>query len=234
MSDLPMVNLLPISLRVRRARVRAQRVWMPVNLALLAIFCGAFVGTESQQSAGDPVADQARMELEAQISGLDADIRDAERGVPDLAQRVAAADALSGNPDWGVVVQLLGRLAEGAIQFRVVEIHPAQASPDLTQAPTRGQARVGTENTVRLVASESFVLSVDAVSPDNVAVSDFILRLIDAGLFADVRLTSSRREIDRDGNESYRFRVTARIAPGLIMPDPDTLDSDMNGAGDGS
>lgn len=217
MTGLPCINLMPQFVRAARVRARARRFWIGANVAVLTGVAVVYAGAEVASSPSQVVVDQQLTEMESRLTELRAQTAQLRDEIASLELADAASRALSGDPDFGVVVQLLGRLTNQNVAFTSVRISPVAVET----APTRRRARNDRDEGPppgRLVTEERFTIEIAGVAGDNLSVSQFVLRLVDAGVFTDVRLESSKREPAGTGGSMYRFLIRADLGVGADTP----------------
>jgi len=167
-------------------RVRARRVlgrWLASAAAIgLVGGAGALAAARSATDVGAaPVALARLAEADERV------IAALERRTDAMRLRAAATDRAEAHPDWHVLLELVGRLRGPDTRLRTLHARPAAND---------GGAR--------------WTLSLVAVAPSDQpqALAD---RLRQTGLFADVRLTGSRRD---PGGGGVEFTIECALEPG--------------------
>ncbi|MHC5022371.1 MAG: PilN domain-containing protein [Planctomycetota bacterium] len=174
-------DFIPLSRRQVRRRTRRVRTWTNVCLAYvgLAIASCAVLILIGWRADGRAVDDELERTIH-RIRETDDIVTDMRRQVAEVEQTLAAAKRIGGQPDWSVLLAVLAEETDDAVVLRRCAVAPAGGERD----------RAGATGT----APVQFTVNVSGFGRSQQAVSRYVLRLEEVGLFQSVTLTGSKRE----------------------------------------
>ncbi len=188
------VNLVPAARRHAKRRRRHRNV--------CAAYCGAYGlllacavgGVHLLWSGGGAQVGQ-------ELASTDADIRRLQRQSDDTRAELATAHAtiaanrtVAEQPDWSVILVLLGQTKGEHVVLRSVSVGPPPVP-----SGTSPQAAAGK-------SPADVVLEISGIGQNQLAVQQHVLRLEETGLFAKVSLLETGRETFLNGN-AIAFRL---------------------------
>jgi hypothetical protein len=217
------VNLIPARRLIARQRLRHVRrcvvicsSWAFVVAGVCALGQGlvpsSAAGSDAPGIEGSPASLPARLERAAK--DVDAAQLNAAAAREDLANAQAtlrATRAIADQPDWSTLLALLGRATGDDVMLRTFELQPqASASPGTGATATKVGGRIAGSSSLQSAKAGAFVLSTSGLARSQLAVTQFVLRLEQIGLFSKVTLLDTSREPFRDA-EATSFRVECVI-----------------------
>ena len=180
------VNLIPAPRRIakrRRAHVRwcvAGCVAYTVLALSTAATCRVIWGSE------DPSLDKEIAKAGAVVEHANDDLRQLGKELVENRSNEAANRQILAQPDWSLLMAVIGHEAGADIVLRSCTLRPASDS--------KGKQTSG------------LVVSVSAYGRSNMAVSEFVLRMEKTKLFSQVVLIESTREALPNG-EAFAFKL---------------------------
>lgn len=199
------VNLIPAHRRVAQLWRRRTRSWgVAVAIYALAIG-GVWAGAHVVWSGSDRA-------LARDLAEVNTQLEDAQRMVTQLRPRLAEAQttlaatrSVGTKPDWSLLLGVLARLLGEETVLTACELEPVITAAPTASVKLPGQdakpSAVGPSQAVR-----RYVLRLRGLGRTQSAVSDYVLRLEQAGLFEKVTLIDTRTEPFMDGH-AVAFRV---------------------------
>lgn len=198
------LNLIPLP----RRRLKRSRRHLGVSAAICAAFLAlsaAYVGAaamlvDSNPSLNDDLA-EARASIERggkKLSALTAEASAAR-------SRLLAATVIREQPDWSMLLALLGEKTGDDVVLRACRVKPIDAAPAKT-APGKAPAKP-----VAAALESKFIVELGGLGRNQMAVSHFVLRLEQSGLFDRVTLMDTNREAFLSG-EASGFRVECALS----------------------
>jgi len=172
------VNLIPAPLLAQRRRQRSVRRGVRVTAAYLTLLLAATLGYLGVHAphAADADTGSARSSLASErVSLLQKQLKTTKRQLIETDRQLQGSRVLSERPDWSTLLRLVSLAAGPDVVLR-----------DFTLRTTGPTITAGADVAVAGLASDPW------------AVSRFVLRLEESGLFDRVTLESSRREPFRD------------------------------------
>ena len=221
------VNLIPTARRDakrRRAHLRRCAAGLAAYAAVLAGACAAVHVLWDRHDASLP----------ARVATLEKEIEAGEREAAGVRTELAAVrsalkanQAVRGQPDWSLLLALLGRQTGDDVVLRSCEVGPAVGTkavpaaglPAATAvAPAAVVAGTGGAAGAAGAAGASRV-RIGGLARSPLAVSEFVLRLERTGLFAVVSLVDTNREPFL-GAEASGFEIECSLANGAGPANP--------------
>ncbi len=178
------VNLIPAYRSGARKRRRRLRRWASACIgyaALLAAayaFCNAVWGSDGRALAGEfDRADEKIAQANRRIGGLRQELLEHQR-------LLAANRLLSDQPDWSLLLAILGRTLREEVVLKSCELRPAWIAPGAGGATPVPAGSKGT----------GFLLGLRGFGRSQTLVAQFVLRLEQSELFKEVKLIKISRE----------------------------------------
>ena len=215
------VNLIPtrrILARQRQRHMRRAAVICSSWAVVIAGVCAAGQGVLPGGSAAtggniDGQLEKVAREVEVNRQAVST-VRDELSGVQ---ATLRATRAIANQPDWSILLALLGHATGDDVMLRSFELQPnAPVAPAVKAAPTPPGARAP-QPSAPAPRSAAFVLNLGGLGQSQPAVTQFVLRLERVGLFSRVTLLDTSREPFRDG-EATSFRLECVIDGSTAAP----------------
>lgn len=193
------VNLIP----VRRLMARQQRR----HVRRCALACAVWAAMAlSVCAAGSTLFSAGGDDIQSQIEKVDREIELARSMLNGTRAELATAkatlraiDSIANQPDWSLLLALLGSATRDDVLLRSFEFAPLP--PEKAIAPSKGAAPAG-----RDAQGTRYLLKASGLGQSQPAVTQFVLRLEDMGLFSRVTLLDTSREPFLDG-QATGFRI---------------------------
>lgn len=190
------VNLVPARRRAARQRQRRIGIWSralgayTLSLVAAVLIAQAVWGQADRALAEDLAAlDEQASQVKQKLTALQ----------PQLSQatgRLEASRAIAVQPDWSLLLALLGEVRGEKLSLNRISLMP--------EGQRRRDEAVSTERV------EAYQLELAGVGEDQQAVSQFVLRLEQAEVFAEVKLGETSRTTVKD-QPAVAFRVLCRL-----------------------
>lgn len=183
------VNLIPTPrLQARRRRIRI-RWWTVVcvtyALALAAVYVGCRFRWDTGQSSNATII----RDVADEIAGYNRRIAAMRGAVQSVRARIEANRAVGNQPDWSVLLALMAKNLGPDVVLKRCKLDLAgRGRSSVTPVDQSSERR------------REFVFEVSGLGRSQMAVSQFVLRLEQAGLFDRVKLIRTRREGFLTGN----------------------------------
>ena len=210
------VNLIPVRrilARQRRRHVRRCTVtcatWAGVVLGLCVVGQGLGPGGVQGSDVLSDRMDKVVREIETQEQALTV----ARAELSSAQATLRATRAIANQPDWSVLLALLGKATGDDVMLRSIELQPSQPQATVTagqRAAVAAPVRPGGPAAVAPRRAAGYVLSASGLAQSQLAVTQFVLRLERMGLFSRVTLVDTSREPFRD-TEATSFRLECVI-----------------------
>jgi len=197
------VNLIPMPRRNAK-RVRCcMRRWIGVCIGYALLLVVVSVVCQTASSHVDRSQGQLLREAGARIETAKEQIAALEPQLSHLRLTLAIEREIVSQPDWSVLLAILGNTLGEEILLRECELKPIGTEG---QTASVGVHLVTAEDgTVRL-GTQQYRLTLRGFGRSQSAVSQFILRLEDTQLFSQVQLVNTMREPVRNV-EAFAFRI---------------------------
>ncbi len=190
------VNLVPIERREARRRQRRSRTWIGVCATYAAAWVAVYVAIQATMASDDRALRIEIDRLSGVVQAKDAAIGDLELDRQQSVAQLRANLAVGKQPDWSILLALLGTTLEDEVVLRSVRL--------VSGATENAEA-----------SSERPVTNLDlaGLGQSQTAVSRFVLRLEQSSLFRSVKLLDTRREPFFTGHATA-FRVECELEDG--------------------
>jgi Tfp pilus assembly protein PilN len=156
-----------------------------------------------------------------EISRLAQSANDTQQAIntltPNIQEKQAlleAARAVADQPDWSVLLMLLGKTVGDDVTLNNCQVEPIIEKPPAPRGPLP-PAVIAAQRAAAAKAppaNHSYVIRLGGAATSSRGVSQFVVRLEQSGLFDSVQLIKSDRSIAGDG--STHFRVECTIGQG--------------------
>jgi hypothetical protein len=155
--------------------------------------------------------------LAAEMSRLAQSANSAQAAIDEINPQIAdkqatieAARAISEQPDWSVLLVLLGRNVGDDITLNYCEVDPLKAkllppNPSLPPAVIAAQQALAAKSSV---LPTQFIVRIGGFAPSQKSVSQFVVRLEQIKLFDRVNLIKSDRAPGGDSTTLFRVECT--------------------------
>jgi hypothetical protein len=207
------INLIPAPRRAAKRRRLHLRRCIAGCAAWGVLSVGAAVAAHVVWRGEDPQTPE-------RLARVNQEMEQTERGTAEAKAKLEAArstlranQAIVAQPDWSIVLALMGKQVRNDVVLKNCAVRPANAArgalatpqrPDGRRGPVRSQAEAS--NTTPPADVTPYVLEAAGLADSHAAANQFILRLEQTGLFSKVTLLDTAREAFLDGNR-VAFRV---------------------------
>jgi Tfp pilus assembly protein PilN len=180
-----------------------------VALYAIAVFCGYAACYTHGDDGGADLLEEIRAAT-ARLSSAGREMGSIRREIADAQRKAAAVRALTHHPDWSLLLAMLAdNISEDLVlercSLRAVEPPPPPAPPGPASAgPPDGSSAAR--------QAESYVLELSGLAQSQTAVSQFVLRLEESGLFDAVRLIKTYRR-QFQNSKTVGFQVRCSLGP---------------------
>lgn len=213
------INLIPmhrLQARQRQGRIRAWAIGGAVYAVLLV---GATAACQMIWGQTDrEVADELR-DLETQVTQTRSQIAAMKPELMEAGAQWEASRAVAVQPDWSVVLALLGEIRGKNVVLERCALKPVKEAAAKAKDKTVGKFGAATkptpEGTMTAPAADrrkpmNFTLEIGGLGREQTDVSQFVLKLERTGLFGTVKLLETARYPFGDG-QAVSFRIRCSI-----------------------
>lgn len=205
------VNLLPAAAIAARSRRTRTRTW--------ALLCGGYgavlLGVSAVSAMGSGGSEPIKAKVAAAQARLESRTREVsalKQAMASKARRVEADKAISGNPDWSTLLDLLSRTRGPGVVLERVALTPLGPRA-ASRAPTQGGKAEGRPT--------AYTIVIEGLAETQGAVSRYAMALEETRVFDIVRPEHRVREVN--GRETISFQLLCemgevRSAPGGGRP----------------
>lgn len=206
------INLIPKQRREAAKSSRRVRGWV----CACAVYCGAIVLVFLVLRFW---RDDSTM-LASEISRLAQSANDSQLAIdaitPQVAEKQAlleAARVVADQPDWSVLLALLGRTVGDDVSLNYCEVDPQVEKPAAPKGPLPAAVIAAQQAAAAKAApgANRFIVRIGGFAPSQRSVSQFVVRLEQSKLFGRVQLIKSDRSPVGDAT---LFRVECTIGEG--------------------
>lgn len=205
------VNLIPAPRRDRIRRKRTVRRWAGGSVVYASMLLGVYLLCSAAWGSGSlPVSGQLD-QTGRRINVTREAIEKLESRLGRVKAKLSANESVGNQPDWGLVLALVGRKTGPYVVLRRCDLLPI-GEPDekgrpkpvdvTTLAPQRAGGLEG-----------GYRLSLEGVGRDQTAVWRFVLGLEKLGLFDEVKMVNSQGEAF-NGKRAVGFHVQCELLAG--------------------
>jgi hypothetical protein len=218
------INLIPAPRRAaKRRRVHLRRcvvgctAWAVVSVAMAGMSRAVWHGE-------DPQAAERLARVNDEINRTDRAIADLRAQLAKTQSTLRANEAIAAQPDWSVLLALLGKQVENDVVLKSAHVRPANTVRGGTNSAPRvdprrtvarpGDAQGGAAGATPAVESIPYIMEASGLAEDYPAANRFVLRLERTGLFSKVTLLDTARESFLDKNKvAFRLECTLDQSP---------------------
>jgi hypothetical protein len=189
------VNLIPAPrLVAKRRRLHLRRC--AVGCAVWAVMSATAAGATHVmwRTAMDPQAQERLAQVEDEIERTDRAIGTARAQLAAAQSTLRANEAISNQPDWGVLLAVLAQSIKEDVVLKSCHVHPAGRRGDARRAPAAAGTSVTSATSGGGAEAVPFVLDANGMAKDLEAAHRFVDELEKTGLFARVTLLDTSRE----------------------------------------
>lgn len=205
------INLIPTSRLIAKRRRMRMRSWTTVVIG----YAGALTLTFGVVHA---LAARDDRSLSTQLSALANETAKSEATAKSLRTELKQAQlqwesshAVGRQPDWSMLLTILAHDIGADIVLRQLDLQPVAPQPAVSApAPTLNPG-APSKPPQDVAEPDQFVLRFNGYGQTQTAVSQFVLRLENIGLFSQVKLVETRREPFLD-SEAIAFRIECFIS----------------------
>jgi Tfp pilus assembly protein PilN len=197
---MPAVNLIPVQRRERAQRKRRARAWALGISSYAATLSVTYAVLAGAWATDDRPLVEKLARIPNEISDTNRRIDELQTRLRELQSKLNAMRAIADQPDWAILLSVLGR-----------EVGQEAALSELSLEPiAAGEIARSAVPSTRPAVVQGYALAINGVARSQSAVSQFVLRLEQIGLFDRVQLVKSSRTTLGEG-EATAFRVEASI-----------------------
>lgn len=203
------VNLIPSKRLHARQRRRRLRAWCGVTAGYLALLIAACLVTDSVWSRPGQAVTQQLADVEVQVAEINRQLALVQPEIAEAKNQLDASRAVAVQPDWSLLLALLSRLRGDAIVLEKCVLTPEEQAAPIQPVPVAAAGRAPASSSARPRATPkrmSVRLELRGLGRENHDVSQFVLKLEQAGLFDSVRLLETSRAPFGAGH-AVAFRV---------------------------
>jgi hypothetical protein len=164
------VNLIPAERRSALQRRGRLRRWGAAMIAYGGLVMAACVGARITWAPGDGASAEDLTQLQARNTQLNGMIAQSRKQTLEAHTEIKTAQSITDQPDWNIVLTLLGQTVGEEIVLKQIQLRPEQG------------------------AAKSYSLVVRGVAMTQTGASKFIARLEGLQLFDQVKLVRTGRE----------------------------------------
>ncbi|WP_428937609.1 pilus assembly protein PilM [Fontivita pretiosa] len=213
MSAAASVDLTPMQRKVAVCRRRRRRRWITAAAiySTLVLGSGGAVHSLWRHGLKDPCDTGDLPRIQTRVADLERTLKDLKRQLLQAQTLRQTALALSDQPDWSILLALLGRTVGQDVTLRAVQLQTKAAGSAGASALSGASAISGATSGGWAHASNGDVtIAIRGVGRTQPGVAQFVLRLQQTGLFDDVRLLRTGREPLLD-TTAVAFELTCTI-----------------------
>lgn len=183
------VNLIPAARRDAKRRRQRVRQWMAIGALYAALSSTMAAGWRWSIGGEDPGIEQHLSTAAAEIDRAGNALSFTNTQLSAARSQIAANRQILSQPDWSLLLALLGRETGGEIVLRSFELKPGDTPAGATTP-----------------AAPKLTLRLSGFGRSNQAVAEFGLRLEETHLFSRVTLVDSSRETYLAG-DAFSFHL---------------------------
>jgi Tfp pilus assembly protein PilN len=207
------INLIPLRWRIASARAARLRRWKLIVptyasvLVLAAITAHLLFAPEGARAETELARAQEHIQL------LNRTIEELNPKLADVQSKLAVAMTIGQQPDWSLLLLVLGRAAGTDIALSSVELAPAPET-SVVIAPRTGAKRTNpTSSTRPSDAVRKLNVELAGLGKTQSAVAEFVVRLEQTQLFEQVKLTRTMKE-PAGSADAFSFAVSTTLRGG--------------------
>jgi len=202
------LNLIPVTRLEARRRQAAVRHWLVSGVAYVALLIAVSVFVQWRWGGEPADLAQELSRATAQTEQTRRQLRQLQSELSAVERRLAANRAVTNQPDYAVLLALFARQLDEQVILRSCAFEPIPIdSPDVS----RSSDAADEEDAADL--PPGFTVQASGLAANQRAVSAYVLRLEQTGLFHRVRLVNTRREPTNFGTgRAIAFEIECFLA----------------------
>ena len=211
------VNLIPVQRRLAKQRRTYIRRCVAACAAWAFVAAGAGVATHLTWGRIDPTLEPRLQRAAQSIETADRTLAAVQADLAAARSTLRATQAIADQPDWSILLALMGRSAGPEIVLRNCNVEQtiAPVVAPVAQPTGRGAAKAPPAPPAPPV--KVFSVGTQGMGRSQFAVAQFVLRLERSGLFARVSLVDTSRESFL-GREAVSFRIECVLDSSPLTP----------------
>lgn len=164
------VNLIPAERRSAIQRRGRLRRWGAAMIAYAGLVLAVCVGVRITWAPGDVASAEDLTQQQERNTQLNSMIAQSRKQTMEAQTAIKTAQSVSDQPDWSIVLNLLGKTVGDDVVLRQIQLKPEATN------------------------TKNYTLLIRGLATTQAGASKFILRLQDLGLFDQVKLVRTGRE----------------------------------------
>jgi len=173
----PSVNLIPTPKTLQAEKRKRTRKWIAACIAYVGMLCAVYAGCRQRWGGENLQADELE-QVSSSIAVHNRKIADVKQASLTLRAMIDANNAVGKQPDWSILLALLARDLGNDVVLKHCQLDLVSDAPTLA-----GGSK-----------PKPFVLRIRGMGRTQMAVSTFVLRLENMGLFTEVKRTKASVE----------------------------------------
>lgn len=202
MSTIRGVNLLPLARRRAARRRLRTRLWAAVGAAWAGTIIAVYIPFAATKQREDAAIEGGMAQVSQRIDSATKILAALRSQNLAAVTTLTAARAVADHPDWGVLLDMLGRTRGEGIVLERVELTPVSPSSARAQAPADPA----------VPHSGGLAIGIEGAGESPSAVTEFTLKLERSGLFDRVTLLETKARSLR-GSDRTSFKLQCTIGP---------------------
>ena len=212
------INLIPAPRRAARRRRAHLRRCTAACCAWAALSVAATVASHAVWHDRQPQSAERLAKVSQEMEQTERAIAHVRAKLASAQSTLRANQAITTQPDWSIVLALLGKQAKGDIVLKTCNVRPATGTRGVLVSPPRPDQRRPTARQTgdgpAQPEAPPYLLETSGLASSHAAANQFILRLEQTGLFSKVTLLETAREAFLDGNKvAFRVECTFDQSP---------------------
>ena len=164
------INLIPAERRAAKQRRRRMQRWLGAIVVYLGIVLAACAGARVMWGGANTAAADELTRIDHHIEELNSNLAQSRKLLVETALAQQTAETISDQPDWSILLDILGATVGNEVVLREVHLTPDSAN------------------------RKQLLLQLRGLATSQPGVSSFVLRLQEVGLFDGVKLLRTGRE----------------------------------------
>lgn len=203
--SIPAINLIPMQRReARRLRGHARRCAL-LSGAFVVVVLAAAIGFRAVWGGDDPTIDHQLVNSNSEVERAGAEFHELDQKLSEYRATQTAVETLRAQPDWSLLLALVGRQTGNEVALRSWSLRPQQTNAQTT----KGSAMMPPD----------LELCLSGIGKSDIAVSQFVLRLEQTKLFSKVKLIDSTRQ-PFQSQQVFSFRIECPLETKPLGPSP--------------
>jgi len=203
--SIPAINLIPMQRReARRLRGHARRCAL-LSGAFVVVVLAAAIAFRFIWGGDDPTVDHQLANSNSEVERAGAEFHELDQKLLQFRATQTAIETLRAQPDWSLLLALVGRQTGNEVALRSCSLRPQQTNAQTT----KGSA----------IMPPDLELCLSGIGKSDIAVSQFVLRLEQTKLFSKVKLIDSTRQ-PFQSQQVFSFRIECPLETKPLGPSP--------------